>query len=242
VPDIPRFVEARAILLRGRCLAQGRAGLGHVIADLDQGLAVVLGRPPLDLLVDAVERAQARDVLVEEAGAEHLARALPGWRAEGAVIHEWPGGAFAPGSGAAAGGARLLARGEPLGHVPADLRSEIEEALGQGPVAAACVDGRPVSFCYAGSETETLWDVSIDTLEEHRRRGLARHAFLFEAARQAAAGRRPVWGALDSNLPSLHMAEALGFKAMDRLVVFAAGASRSGAGQAPRAANSAPAP
>jgi hypothetical protein len=37
---------------------------------------------------------------------------------------------------------------------------------------------------------------------------------------QAAQGRRPVWGALDSNLPSLRLAARLGFRPVDRLVVF----------------------
>ncbi len=40
------------------------------------------------------------------------------------------------------------------------------------PIAAAFADERPVSFCYSGWETETHWDVSIDTLDGYRRRGL----------------------------------------------------------------------
>lgn len=203
------------MLLRGRCLVLGRPGLGYVVADLDQALAAVLGRPPLDLVVEAVERMRVRDLLVEERGAEYVARALAGWRAEGAVIHAWAGGGFPPGPGV-----RLLGADDPLAHVPADLRQEIEEARADGPVSVGSAAGLPVSFCYAGSVTETLWDVSIDTLEAHRRRGLARDAFLHMAALQAADGRLPVWGALDSNQASLRLAHSLGFRPVDRLVVF----------------------
>lgn len=203
------------MLLRGRCLVRGRDGLGHVIVDLDQALAAVLGRPPLELLAETLTGTEAEDLLVEESGAEHVARALPAWRAEGAVIHDRPGGELP-----AATGARLLLADESLDHLPERLLDEIEDGRAWGAVAVACADGRPVSFCYAGCETETLWDVSIDTLEPYRRRGLARETFLHMARLQAAQGRRPVWGALDSNLPSLRLAARLGFRAVDRLVVF----------------------
>jgi GNAT superfamily N-acetyltransferase len=215
VPDIPRLVETRAMLLRGRCLVRGRAGLGYVIVDLDQALAAVLGRPPLELLAETLTGTEAEDLLVEESGAEHVARALPLWRAEGAVIHDRPGGELA-----AVPGVRLLLPEEPLGHLPEALRDEVEDGRAAGAVAVACADGLPVSFCYAGSETETLWDVSIDTLEPYRRRGLARASFLYMARLEAARGRQPVWGALDSNLASLGLAARLGFRPVDRLVVF----------------------
>ena len=40
-------------------------------------------------------------------------------------------------------------------------------------IAVTFVENQPVSFCYAGAVTESLWDVSIDTLPEHRRHGYA---------------------------------------------------------------------
>ncbi|HEX2729847.1 MAG TPA: hypothetical protein VHM16_08825 [Rubrobacteraceae bacterium] len=57
-----------------------------------------------------------------------------------------------------------------LESLPQDLRSELEEAIQMSPVSAG---GRPVTFRYAGARPESLWDVCIDTLEEHRRQ---RHA------------------------------------------------------------------
>ncbi len=74
-----------------------------------------------------------------------------------------------------------------LAHVPDHLRRELTEALSGRPrvrfvagelpprgnrslvtgleMCAAWQDGLPVAFCYPVVQTETLWDVSIDTLE-----------------------------------------------------------------------------
>lgn len=67
------------------------------------------------------------------------------------------------------------------------------------PVAAAVVSGVPVSFCYPVWTTESLWDVSIDTVEEHRRRGLAPHVVRAMVAHLGQQGLEPMWGGLESN-------------------------------------------
>jgi GNAT superfamily N-acetyltransferase len=87
-------------------------------------------------------------------------------------------------------------------------------------VAAAILEGVAVAFCYPAYETETLWDVSIDTLEPYRRRGLARTCFEFLCDHMAAHGKVPVWGALASNSASLSLAARLGFEEVDRSIVF----------------------
>ena len=38
-------------------------------------------------------------------------------------------------------------------------------------MAAAWAGHFPVSFCYPALRTERWWDISIETLEDHRRRG-----------------------------------------------------------------------
>ena len=80
-------------------------------------------------------------------------------------------------------------------------------------------DDRPVSFCYSGWETESHWDVSIDTLEGHRRRGLGTAACVCLIRHFAARGKTAVWGALDSNPASTALAEKLGFTPIDHLLV-----------------------
>ena len=52
------------------------------------------------------------------------------------------------------------------------------------PGAKAAFDGDvAVSFCYAGWETETWWDVSIDTLPLWRARGFAEKALTLDLER-----------------------------------------------------------
>ena len=90
-------------------------------------------------------------------------------------------------------------------------------------VAAVIVDHRPVSFCYPVWTTERFWDVSIDTLEEHRGRSLGVCAVCFMIDVMQRTGREPVWGALESNRPSLRLGAKLGFKPMGEIVVFSRG-------------------
>jgi GNAT superfamily N-acetyltransferase len=110
-----------------------------------------------------------------------------------------------------------------LGHLLDLLRAEIQTALGFTHVAAAFVGGIPVAFCYAGYETDRLWDVSIDTLEAYRGRGLARDCCAYLIGHMARHGRDPVWGALEGNAASRGLAASLGFEPVDELALFERG-------------------
>jgi RimJ/RimL family protein N-acetyltransferase len=216
VPDIPRLVETRSLLLGG-CRVFGRAHEGQVVIVGAHGrLASVIGRP------DPLEIAQAvatlrGELLADEPTTAHVAAALPGWRGEGAAIHARAAATPLP---PAAHPTRELRGPDPLDHLTPSLREEIEEARGRTPVVVACADALPVAFCYASSETEAWWDVSVDTVEAYRGRGFAAAAFLRLAALFAEKGKAPVWGALDSNRASLRLAARLGFVPVDRLTVF----------------------
>ena len=106
-----------------------------------------------------------------------------------------------------------------LAHLPGELRQELESARGRSPLAVGFVDGPAVSFACAPWQTETLFDLSIDTLEPHRGRGLAAAAAALLIDRLSRTGRQPVWGALEDNGPSLRLAARLGFVPVDRLFV-----------------------
>jgi GNAT superfamily N-acetyltransferase len=162
-----------------------------------------------------------------------VASALPGWRRRGVTLHRWaqhPAKSGEADLGLPPVPAHLdvrlapegwAAAGFPIDHLPGDLRQELAtEHARHRPLAAVFVDGLPVSTCYAAFETEGLWDVAIDTLAEHRRRGLAAACFAALAAWQTERCRRPVWGALDDNEPSLRLAERLGFEPAARLTSF----------------------
>ncbi len=103
---------------------------------------------------------------------------------------------------------------------PSELIDEIHEARRLGPVAASFEGDPPVAFCYPALETETLWDVAIDTLEPFRRRGHAAAAFAVMESLMQARGRKPVWGAVESNLASLALARKLGFEPVASIYIF----------------------
>ena len=90
----------------------------------------------------------------------------------------------------------------------------------QSLIAAAFVNRQPVSFCYAGAMTESLWDVSIDTLPGYRRRGYAALCVTYLIYHMLAKGRHPVWQALEDNPASWRLARKLGFVPVDELALF----------------------
>ena len=221
--DSPRWIETRFMLLRGEAEVTGLSGDRRRFVAVSQRwpLASVVGRPDPAFIAGAAARVRpGSTVLCAEEDGDHTAGALPGWERIGADIHAWPGGrpiAPAPGDR----DARLLQPGEMADlNLPDGLRAEILTAADYSPIAAGLAAGVPVAFCYATSITESLWDVSIDTLEEHRRRGHAAHAFALMAATMGALGKWPVWGAADDNVASLALAARLGFVKAERLALF----------------------
>jgi GNAT superfamily N-acetyltransferase len=106
---------------------------------------------------------------------------------------------------------RLLTASDSLDHLPSGLRHEMTHARSDYPTGAAFVGGLAVSFCYGCFTSESLWDVSIDTLEEYRRRGLAAHVVRFMIDRMREDRLEPIWGALESNGSSRRLAGRLGF-------------------------------
>jgi RimJ/RimL family protein N-acetyltransferase len=79
-----------------------------------------------------------------------------------------------------------------------------------------------VAFCYPVLQTERWWDVSVDTLEEFRGRGLAPRAAREMVRLMRTRGKSPVWGAVETNAASLSVARRLGFVEAGRLAVFTA--------------------
>jgi hypothetical protein len=183
-------------------------------------LAVVVG----ELRETLIRRAAgvAAEILAAPEHADWVTAALPDWTAESATLHVLPDFDRLPEP--EPGRVRLLDPSElsAIPDLPDSLRDELGvEAAAGSPIAAACVDQRPVAFCHAAAITETLWDVSIETLEPYRRRGLAAQCAAYLMRGLAEDDKRPVWGAAESNAPSALLATKLGFRAVDSLVVFA---------------------
>ena len=199
---------------RGRIHASDAATGGAIILMNDGSLAVLTAPMPRADLVSAlaVIRADApwlvpADDVRALAG---LCEVLDVERDERAIIHAMPADALHRTRADREADVRWLMSPDAIdwSHVDAELRRELAAAFAFSPVAAAFDDG-----------TETLWDVSIDTIPRARGRGHARQVAAFLVAHMRDRGRRPVWGAVDSNAPSLAHARTLGLVPVDALRV-----------------------
>ena len=219
LPDSPRWVETRGMLLAGRCLAFGDS-TNCVVVDSVMPVLSILGRPAATLLTQALEAAiQPVHVLAPPENQEYVAHLLPGWLCESATLHLLkPSPRSDPVS---VENVRLFEPNEGfIACIPDTLAKELRRVADWSLIAATFVEQIPVSFCYASSMTETLWDISIDTLEDYRRRGYAAQCVEYMIRLMNKQGRQPVWGAMNSNAASLLMAQKLAFEPVDQLAVF----------------------
>jgi GNAT superfamily N-acetyltransferase len=212
------------MLLSGRCEILGlkeAETLSFAVRGTEMKLISVVGSPEKGAIKEAVSRNENRGVMITPLeSSRHVAEALPDWTGGPAVIHLLGNAPRLP--EIPKGVVRLLAPLDlaALAHLPADLLAELVLASQRSLIAATFVDGGPVSFCYVVAETESLWDISIDTLAEYRGRGYAALCVAYLIGLMRERGKQPVWGAEESNPPSLRLAAKLGFVPVDRLLVF----------------------
>jgi len=131
---------------------------------------------------------------------------LPPDRARGWRLPEWP---TAP----------LTIEQIDAADIPQSLRDQLHDAVAHTPVWSASMEGQPVAFAYATHTTESWFDLSVDTLENARSRGLGRAAAMGLIVDHMLRGLRPVWGAVKSNQASHGLARRLGFEPVDLLWV-----------------------
>ena len=221
LPDLPRWVEARGLLLARRGFVVDTADGCRLICSRSDRLIIPISME-LSPLLEATGLREVPDgkILLQDAMLPAARQHLPGWEAELATLYtlppelarswpvpEWP---TAPVS---------TADLEAATYLPAPLRGELIDASAHSPVWAASIDGRPMAFAYASQTTESWCDVAVTTLDEARNRGLARAAAMGLIVDRLLRGLRPVWGAVSSNEPSHALARRLGFEPVDQLWV-----------------------
>jgi GNAT superfamily N-acetyltransferase len=210
IPDAPATLEFRSLALDPESSAY-RSGAGLVLLDSKEQQLGAAGAIDRDDVLDLIRsRRLTCEVLADEAAYDVLRGDIPFEPAKVfALDAAWRPGHFDRPEVLI----RELESTDSIAHVPGELHDELTAARARSfRILAAFVDGAPVSFSYSASMTETLADISIDTLEAHRGRGIgmATAARLIDWVDQI--GKQPVWGALATNGPSLRLAEKLGFR------------------------------
>lgn len=220
LPDLPRWVEARGMLLSGR---------GRVIEDSDRTRLVhsAADRLLVPLTVDlppgiaALAAAHPNTtVLLQDVMLPSARWRLPDWTALRATLYSLPPDRPRTWQPPAWPTAMItLAEIKAAGHLPQPLRDELLDGISRSPVWAAFEAARPVAFSYAAQTTESWFDVSVDTLEASRNRGFGRAAAIALITDRLLKGLNAVWGVVDGNLPSQRLAARLGFVPVDELWV-----------------------
>lgn len=217
LPDLPLWVETRDLLLRaGSRLVEHPTRNGFVVWNAKLGLGSVVGKPESGALARAA--AEVPELLAFTDNIERVRTVLPEFNAEPARIFSAPE-QFPPTPPHQCREIGLIEIAAQF-HLPNDLVAELCSVAEDGVSVVAAFDGSlPVAFSYVAAETESLWDVSIDTIQSHRRQGYATAAALYLMRIMREKGKAAVWGALDSNPASANLARCLGFVDNDRLWV-----------------------
>jgi GNAT superfamily N-acetyltransferase len=223
LPDLPRWVEVRSLLLDGFGEIFGlqeEPDLSLVLRNPYSRSIFVVGKPIENAIEAAVEKnGRGGEVIAPHEQAEWLAEILPGWTRAAIIVHHLPDTQRLPEVSPGAVGFLDPAVITQL-VIEDDLKEELNSGAEQSLIAATFVEQQPVSFCYAGSVTEALWDISIDTVPDQRRKGYAALCVAYMIRYMHAQGKRPVWQALEDNPASWRLAQKLGFVPVDKLMLF----------------------
>jgi len=221
LPDNQLLLDTRGSLLSRSCELFGLTKESFVIRRFDTPLICVIGKPAISAIQEAVSKSVAEvEVLTYRESVAHVGSALSDWQEEAAIIHEFTN---PPDSIEKIDGQVRLANENELSGLKdefPELAKELLEALPFSPIAAFFTENKPVSFCCSTCESESLWDVSIETLPGYQRKGFAECCARFMIQHMFEKGKQPSWGALKSNTASLNLAKKLGFVAVAELYLF----------------------
>ncbi len=223
IPDVPRWIEPRDLLLADACKIFGLQEdpeLSFVLRDKDKDSVFVIGTPQMSAVHAAVAGFKhGGSVIAPIESGDWLARVLPTWTRTRIILHSLQYPERVP---SVFDDAVDFLDPNSLNDllIDSELLDELKSGAAHSCIAATFVNQQPVAFCYVSSETETLWDVAIDTLPEHQRRGYAARAFAHMYRHQQTLGKQPVWAAVEENPASWRLAQKIGFVAVDELALF----------------------
>ena len=221
LPDNQLLLDTRGSLLSRSCELFGQANEGFVIRRYDTPLICVIGKPAISAIQAAISKSvEEVEVLTYRESVTYVGSALRGWQKEAAVIHEFSNARNM--NEEIDERVRLANENELSGledEFP-ELAKELLKAAPFSPIAAFFFDNKPVSFCCSTCESESLWDVSIETLPSYQRKGFAECCARFMIRHMFKKGKQPAWGALKSNTASLKLADKLGFVPVGELYLF----------------------
>jgi GNAT superfamily N-acetyltransferase len=219
LPDVPRFLETRAMLLSNMdCEIRGPAG-NFVVWQAEAGLMAIIGRPDPFLIRDAL--ATCKHIVTLLAAPDQVrvaAAAAPQWEMSGAqrLVHvetriQRPGLVRV----------RMLSPrdADAIPNLPGNIRTNVASAIRDGAASAAWIAGQPVCVCYTGWQTESLCDLAVFTQPHHRGKGYATAAAAYLISHIRSTGRLACWLSDESNTPSLNVARKLGFRLSGRVIV-----------------------
>jgi len=223
LPDLPRWVEVRSLLLEGSGEILGfqeESEMSLVLRDPDARSIFVVGRPIEDAIKAAVDKnGHGGEAIAPHEQAAWLAEILPSWMRSLIIVHHLPDMQRLP--EVPNGIVDFL---DPVAipqlAIEVGLKQELSSGAERSLIAATFLEQQPMSFCYAGAITESLWDISIDTVPEQRRKGYAALCVAYMIRSMHAQGKHPVWQALKDNPASWRLAQKLGFVPVDELVLF----------------------
>jgi len=221
LPDNQLWLDTRGSLLSRPCELFGLTKESFVIRRFDTPLICVIGKPAISAIQEAVSKSVAEvEVLTYRESVAHVGSALSDWQEEAAIIHEFSNPPDIKEK--ITGQVRWANENELLwleDEFP-ELAKELLAASPFSPIAAFFVENKPVSFCWSTCESESLWDVSIETLPGYQRKGFAECCARFMIQHMFKNGKQPSWGALKSNTASLNLAKKLGFVRVAELYLF----------------------
>lgn len=218
IPDLPRWVDARGLLLSRRgflvdaadgCrVVCGRADrlIVPVTFDLTRELDAIAAREiagPATILLQEVMLPSARWLLQDWEAVPATVYALQPERAREWRMPQWHTSPISP------------SQLEAAQHLPNSLRATLLDVQSRSPVWAATAEGQPLAFAWSVTSTEAWFQVWVETVESARGKGLGRAAAMGLIVDRVLRGLRPVLRVAGTNLAGARLARRLGFEAVD---------------------------